>query len=767
MSIFRGNKSAVVMLALYFVFGLFQGISANVTSTEFLGRGLSEHTEEHIQHMENNWHKVVGVRANKVGGNRINQHLDAHGHPPMAMSIALSVHDEHVAMSPSGEMPSMHGALGLNDPLPTHVNNSTLPSFPPIGNQQNQGSCVAWGSTYYQASHEIGLFNGINNKASFAGVYSPKWTYNLLNGGYDGGLNVLTAYQLLSANGAISIVNLPYDPNDYRAWDLNPQDWVSAMSARMSSPQLVTGIGGTQQNLQTIKQILNNGHVLTFGTFISSWVFTTIKADPANPGSPYVGQYAASWMNGSNGGHCMTIVGYDDNIWIDVNGNGQVDAGERGAFLIANSWGTGWGNAGFIWISYDAFLATSAVPNGPNTGRVPAAAALNNYVVSAVPKAAHYSPKLFAQFSLTQTTRNQISATVGVSTTSQTAPAQTFTTGALVYQGGNYEFDGKVPASPETGIFSIDLSDLANTMPSATPSPQRFYLLVADNKTGSPTTLNSFALIDKTHNTSVNYAHAPISCDATSSSPYIDYDYAYAPVPDPTPPVVSITSPIDNTTVSGSVQVTMSATDNVGVTRVELYVDSALYATDTTAPYMITLDTTKLSNGNHQLTAIAYDAANNSAHHSIFIQVNNATFPSTLYINAGGGALSFQGISWTPDQYYSGTSATASNNIIFANPVYRTERNGRFSYILSVSNGSHNVTLKFAETTVNLPGRRVFNVGINGVTKLANFDLFRVAGFGVPYDRTFPVNVTNNTLRIDFVPIIGVAKVNAIQVTTP
>ena len=40
----------------------------------------------------------------------------------------------------------------------------------------------------------------------------------------------------------------------------------------------------------------------------------------------------------------MTVLGYNDDIWVDINNNGIVDTGER-AFRIANSWGTGWGEA--------------------------------------------------------------------------------------------------------------------------------------------------------------------------------------------------------------------------------------------------------------------------------------------------------------------------------------------------------------------------------------------------------------------------------------
>lgn len=45
------------------------------------------------------------------------------------------------------------------------------------------------------------------------------------------------------------------------------------------------------------------------------------------------------------GGHAVTLVGYDDNK--------QMPDGSKGAFLVRNSWGTGWGLAGYFWMSQD------------------------------------------------------------------------------------------------------------------------------------------------------------------------------------------------------------------------------------------------------------------------------------------------------------------------------------------------------------------------------------------------------------------------------
>src|SRR5436190_17227007 len=55
--------------------------------------------------------------------------------------------------------------------------------------------------------------------------------------------------------------------------------------------------------------------------------------------------------------------------------------------------------------------------------------------------------------------------------------------------------------------------------------------------------------------------------------------------PDTIPPTTSITSLANGATVSGTISVTASASDNVGVTKVEFYVDGALQTTDTTSPY--------------------------------------------------------------------------------------------------------------------------------------------------------------------------------------
>lgn len=82
---------------------------------------------------------------------------------------------------------------------------------------------------------------------------------------------------------------------------------------------------------------------------------------------------------------------------------------------------------------------------------------------------------------------------------------------------------------------------------------------------------------------------------------------------DAVPPVVSLTAPAAGTTVSGTVTVSATATDNVGVARVEFLIDGALAGSDASAPYGYSWNTAAVANGAHTVQARALDAAGNVA----------------------------------------------------------------------------------------------------------------------------------------------------------
>jgi len=96
-------------------------------------------------------------------------------------------------------------------------------------------------------------------------------------------------------------------------------------------------------------------------------------------------------------------------------------------------------------------------------------------------------------------------------------------------------------------------------------------------------------------------------------------------------PTVSVTAPVNGSTVSGTITVSANATDTgTGVVRVDFYCQSSIFiGSDTTSPYSVIHDTTTEPDGPHTIHCIAVDAANNAASSStISVTISNqATTP--------------------------------------------------------------------------------------------------------------------------------------------
>lgn len=93
-----------------------------------------------------------------------------------------------------------------------------------------------------------------------------------------------------------------------------------------------------------------------------------------------------------------------------------------------------------------------------------------------------------------------------------------------------------------------------------------------------------------------------------------------APAPaDFVKPQVRITSPKANATVSTSITVKASVTDDVGVAYAELWIDGALVKTDSAAPFEFSV--TRLARGERQLRVYGYDAAGNKGRYTLYVTV--------------------------------------------------------------------------------------------------------------------------------------------------
>lgn len=138
----------------------------------------------------------------------------------------------------------------------------------------------------------------------------------------------------------------------------------------------------------------------------------------------------------------------------------------------------------------------------------------------------------------------------------------------------------------------------------------------------------------------------------------------------------AITSPATGSTVSGTVTVTASATDNVGVARVEFFHNyTTRIGTDTTAPYSIDWNTLTVPNGSRLVRAVIYDAAGNYTNADINVNVSNATTTNAvLTVSATGRAGS---ISSNPTGLVVYSGGTESATFLAGTSVTLTVADGR------------------------------------------------------------------------------------------
>ncbi len=100
------------------------------------------------------------------------------------------------------------------------------------------------------------------------------------------------------------------------------------------------------------------------------------------------------------------------------------------------------------------------------------------------------------------------------------------------------------------------------------------------------------------------------------------------------PPTVTFTSPTNGQTVSGTISVSVNATDADGtVASVKFDLPDGTSVTDTTSPYSTTFDTTKVANGNYTIKATATDNQNATTVATVPITVHN-NVPPTVSITS-------------------------------------------------------------------------------------------------------------------------------------
>lgn len=159
-------------------------------------------------------------------------------------------------------------------------------------------------------------------------------------------------------------------------------------------------------------------------------------------------------------------------------------------------------------------------------------------------------------------------------------------------------------------------------------------------------------------------------------------------------PAVSIVVPALSGTASKSVMVSAIASDNVAVSRVEFFLNGALQATSSAAPYGFTWNTLAVANGAYSLTAKAYDAAGNVGQ-SAAVKVNVAndtSAPAIVFISPNSNYV--YGNNVTISSSATDNTAVARMELYIDGSLKYTTGNGTFSMGWNFPLGPHTITVK-------------------------------------------------------------------------
>jgi hypothetical protein len=380
---------------------------------------------------------------------------------PMLCSVALLL----LSRCQTSSTPEATGTPG------SAVDLSETQYFPPIMDQGSIGSCDWFAVVYYQMTF---MQNRAHDRAAApSNTFSPQFGYNMLNNGgpYPFNIRVDDVYKFAKAHGSATVAEFPYDQK-YEPWCTDGSIWEAALRRRIADYRYFTlrdEAPGAAYSFQAdadfvaeIRRLVGEGEALVVQFMTWAGITAgTIADDPSTSADDaHVGEAIIKEGN-KLADHTLAVVGYDDHVWVDMNGDGNVQDDEKGALKIADSYNLGstLHNKGFLWMAY------RAVPSSFWLSRV------NRMIL----RPRDYAPKVIARITLSAWERDKIQLQFGRSSGNtpqdvQSGPARVVdpvgpgftlgTSGDSLIAGAPWAFDGTRDAAGD-GSFAYDLTDVA------------------------------------------------------------------------------------------------------------------------------------------------------------------------------------------------------------------------------------------------------------------------------------------------------------------
>ena len=215
---------------------------------------------------------------------------------------------------------------------------ATLKNYcPSVGNQGDYGTCVGWSSGYAARTILWAKANSITSKSEIsAHAFSSYFVYRHISNDY----SCQNGTALPDALFTLKYKGVPLHQNFISACPSSIPSRVYE-EAKENTIQNYARVFGLDDNedykIRSIKKALAEGNPVVIGMLVgrSFILCKTALWTPESSDALY-----------QQGGHAMCVIGYDDNKY-------------GGAVEIMNSWGTNWGNEGFIWVKYSDFAAAT------------------------------------------------------------------------------------------------------------------------------------------------------------------------------------------------------------------------------------------------------------------------------------------------------------------------------------------------------------------------------------------------------------------------